>query len=146
VKRLLRLLGAAGLALGVLAYPAAWAVDAAAGRDLLIIEAAAADAVDAQRGLWEIDGSPKEGVPSIYGTPRGVERLVLVPPGKVLVPKEDPALSIYLKAAGDHPTQAMTLYFFALPAAVGGIVAGAALLLVASRMKGAAAAPSPPAA
>jgi hypothetical protein len=138
VKRLLRVLGIAGLLLGVLAYPAAFAVDAACGRDLLIVEASGdAGAVDTQRGLWEIDGSPKAGVPAIYGTPRGVERLVLVPEEKVLRPKEDPSLSIYLKKQGDHPNQAQTLYYFALPAAIGGVVAGALLLLLASRMKAA---------
>jgi len=142
MKRLLRVLGIAALLLGVLAYPAAYAVDAAAGRDLLIVEGVDAASVDANRGLWEIDGSPKAGVPAIYGTPRGVERLVLVPDAKVLRPKEDPSLSIYLKEAGDHPNQAQTLYYFALPAAIGGLVAGAALLLIASRMK-AAPAPAP---
>jgi hypothetical protein len=136
VKALVRVLGASALALGLLAYPAAFALDRSSGRDLLIVVAAAdAGAVETQRGLWEIDGSPKEGVPSIYGTPRGVERLVLVPEGKILRPAEDPALSLYLKAPGDHPVQAMTLYYLALPAALGGVVAGAGLLFAASRMK-----------
>lgn len=136
MKGFLRALGIAGIAVGLLAYPSAFALDRAAGQDLLIVEAGDAASVDANRTLWELDGSKKEGVPSIYGTPRGVARLVLVPEAKVLHPKEDPSLAIYLKTAGDHPNQAQTLYFFALPATIAGLVAGTALLLVASRMKG----------
>ena len=135
MKGLLRVLGFAGLAVGVLAYPAAWGVGAAAGRDLLIVEAADAASVEANRGLWEIDGSEKKGVPGIYGTPRGVERLVLVPADRVFRPREDPSLAIYLKRAGDHPTQAQTLFFFALPSTIGGLVAGGAFLFLASRRK-----------
>ena len=137
---LLRPLGAAALAVGVLAYPAAWAVDAVAGRDLLVVEAADAAAVEVNRGLWELNGSPKAEVAGIYGPPvgKGATRLVGVPESKVLRPKEDPTLAIYLKAADDHPVQAQTLYYFALPAALGGTVVGAGLMLLAARRKRAA--------
>ena len=136
MKALLRGLGFAGIAVGVLAYPLAFGADAALGQDLLVVEAADAASVDANRGLWELDGSKKEGVAGIYGTPRPpAARLVLVPEGKVFHPKEDPALAIYLKQAGDHPTQAQTLFFFALRATIGGLVAGGALLFLASRRK-----------
>jgi hypothetical protein len=137
VKALLRWLGFAGIAVGVLAYPLAFGADAALGQDLLIVEAAGDPAaVDANRGLWELDGSPKDGVAKIYGTPRPpAARLLLVPADKILHPKEDPSLAIYLKQSGDHPTQAQTLVFFALPATIGGLVAGGALLFLASRKK-----------
>lgn len=137
MKALLRGLGFAGIAVGVLAYPLAFAVDAAAGQDLLIVEASGdSAAVDANRGIWELEGSPKSGVAGIYGTAgKAPTRLVLVPADKILRPKEDPSLAIYLKQAGDHPTQAQTLFYFALPATIGGLVAGAALLFLASRKK-----------
>ena len=141
MKALLRGLGFAGIAVGLLAYPVAYGVGAAAGRDLLIVEAAGDPAaVDANRGLWEIDDKPKDGVAKIYGTPSEVERLVFVPEEKVLHPKEDPSLSIYLKQPGDHPTQAQTLFFFAKFATIGGLVAGAALLFLGRRKQS----PAPP--
>ena len=136
MKSLLRGLGFAGIAVGVLAYPLAFGANAVLGQDLLVVEAADAASVDANRGLWELDGSKKDGVAAIYGTPRPpAARLLLVPADRVLHPKEDPSLAIYLKRAGDHPTQAQTLVFFALPATIGGLVAGAALLFLASRKK-----------
>ena len=136
MKGLLRGLGFAGIAVGVLAFPLAFGADAALGQDLLVVEAADAASVDANRGLWELEGSKKEGVAAIYGSPRPpAARLVLVPDDKVLRPKEDPSLAIYLKQAGDHPTQAQTLFFLALRATIGGLVAGGALLWLASRKK-----------
>jgi hypothetical protein len=135
MHRLLRGLGLAGLAVGLAAYPLALAVDRASGTELLPVTAADAASVDANRGLWELNGSPKKEVASIYGTPAGrPERIVFADAAKVLHPKEDPSLALYLVAREDHPLQARTLYYFALPATVGGIVAGAALLLLARRM------------
>ena len=137
MKRLLRGLGFAGIAVGVLAYPLAFAAGAAAGRELLVVEAAGdAAAVEANRGLWELNGSPKgKSAAEIYGSVQNTERLLFVPEEKVLVPKEDPSLSLYLKKPGDHPLQAQTLLYFALPATIGGLVAGGALLFLASRRK-----------
>ena len=60
-------------------------------------------------------------------------RVVFVPSDRVLRPKEDPDLALYLQRPGDHPLQARTLYFFALPTALGAVVTGLALLLLGRR-------------
>jgi len=133
MKALLKMLGLIALAVALLILPAAWGADRAGGRDLLVVEASSEDVVETNRGLWELDGGGKEGVAAIYGTPRGTERLLFVPERKVLVPKEDPSLSIYLKKGDDHPLQAQTLWYFALPTAVGAAVAGVVLLLLSRR-------------
>jgi hypothetical protein len=132
VRGILKVLGLLGLAVGVLAYPLAFAVDRAAGREVLIVTAWESEVVELNRSLW--DGTKKE-VPGIYGTPTGEPvRLVGPPAGKLLQPEEDPSVTLYLKRGDDHPLQAQTLWYFALPATVAGLVAGALLLLVGSRM------------
>jgi hypothetical protein len=138
LRRGLKVLGIASLAVGVLAYPAAWAVDAWAGVDVLMVTAAPDEAtVETNRGMWELNGSPKEEVASIYGSPPrggGLTRLVILKQERILRPKEDPSLVLYLLPKDEHPVQAMTFWYFALPVSVGGILAGGALLLVARRM------------
>jgi len=133
MKALFKVFGLGALAVGLLTLPAAWAVDRAAGRDLLVVEAQDQVVVETNRGLWELDGGGKEGVPAIYGTPRSVERLVFVPEGKILVPPEDPGVSLYLKSGDDHPLQAQTLWYFGIPTAIGALVVGGALLLIGRR-------------
>ena len=141
MQGLLRVLGFAGLALGVLAYPAAWAVDRAAGTEVLIVMARDAASEETERGLWELNGSERAEAASIYGTPtKEPVRLVFADPARVLRPKEDPSLVLYLLRDGD---QAQTLWYFALPATAGGLVAGAALLFLSSRMKRKKADPAP---
>lgn len=128
--------GTAALALGLLALPAAWAADRAAGRDVLLVTAADPASVEVQRGLWELDGSPRAGVPAIYGTPsKEPVRVVFAGEDRILRPKEDPSLALYLKQGDDHPLQARTLYYAGVPAAVGGILVGAAMLLVGRRRR-----------
>lgn len=140
-----KLLGFGALAVGALVYPAAWALDRAAGIDLLVVTAADDVSVAANRGLWEMDGSPKKEVPSIYGTPaKEPVRFVFVAADRVFRPKEDPSFSLYLLRQGDHPTQARSLYFFALPTAIGAVLTGVVLLLLGRRA--AKAAPPAPAA
>jgi hypothetical protein len=146
--RVLRVLGYAAFGLGVLAYPLAFAMDRAAGIEALVVTASDDASVAANRGLWELDGKPKDGVAAIYGTPsKTPARLVGAPADRILHPKEDPSLTLYLLRTGDHPLQAMTLYYFALPATLGGLVAGTALLwYVCRRKKSAPAAAATPAA
>jgi hypothetical protein len=136
LRKALRILGFAGLAVGVLAYPLAFAADRAAGVDAIVVAAADDKSVEVNRGLWELNDKPKDGVASIYGTPaKGTVRLVAPPADRVLHPKEDPSLTLYLARTGDHPLQAQTLWYFALPSTIGGLVAGTALLWIACRMK-----------
>ena len=134
--RIVRNLGIAGLAVGVLAYPAAWAVDRAAGEEVLVVQAADPSSVETNRGLWELNGSAKEEVPGIYGSPtKAPVRLVFAEAANVLRPKEDPTRALYLLREDDHPLQARTLYFFALPATVAGLAGGALLLWLSCRRK-----------
>ena len=129
-----KVLGLGAIAVGAFVYPAAWALDRGAGIDLLIVTAADDASVAANRGLWEMDGSPRSEVSSIYGTPaKEPVRIVFVAADRVLRPKEDPSLSLYLLRQGDHPLQAQTLYFFALPTAIGALLTGAVLLLLGRR-------------
>ena len=140
-KCLIGSLGILGVAIGALAYPVAWGIDRASGIDVLQVWAAPAKEVEFKRGMWELNGSERDGVAGIYGTPTGKsERVVFIDTAKVLHPREDPALTLYLAAQQDHPLQARTLYFFALPTTIGGLVVGAALFLIARRKKGVAAA------
>ncbi len=126
--------GVAALAAGLGVLPAAWAVDRAAGREVLLVAAADDASVDANRGLWVLNGGAKAEVPAIYGTPsKEAVRVVLAGEGNLLHPKEDPSLTLYLKSGDDHPLQSQTLYYFGVPTAIGGVLAGLALLFVARR-------------
>ena len=113
-----RAIAAALFALAALSYLAAWAIDRAAGEELLPVTAADETTVAANRGLWELNDRPKGEVAAIYGTPaKNPVRIVFASRARVLRPKEDPALALYVMPPGDHPLQAQTLYFFALPTA-----------------------------
>lgn len=142
MKKILRILGLAGLAVGVLAYPAAFAVDRAAGMDVILVSPRDEAGIAIERFNWESEGSPRAPVhiAEIYGNPfeKGAPtRLVFAKEGNLLRPKEDPATTLYLLRGDDHPLQAMTLWYFALPSTIGGLVAGAVLLWLSCR-KGAA--------
>jgi len=133
VKKVLRILGFAGIAVGVLAYPLAFALDSAAGVDALVVTAADDATVEVNRATW--DGKTKSEVPGLYGSPfKAPERIVFANKANLIHPKEDPSQTLYLLRTGDHPLQAQTLFYFALPSTIGGLVAGAALLWLACRM------------
>ena len=130
----LRVVGLGAVVTGLLVLPAVWAIDSAAGRDVLLVDAADASSVEVQRGLWELDESPRAGVPAIYGTPsRGIERVVFAGEDRILHPREDPTLILYLKRGDDHPIQAQMLWYFGVPTAIGGVLLGGVLLLLARR-------------
>ena len=102
--------------------------------DVRIVAAADDASVKTNRGLWELDESPGDKIPEIYGTPaKGVERIVFAPGDRILHPKEDPALTLYLNRGDDHPLQVQTVYYFGVPTAIGGVLVGLALLLVGRR-------------
>ncbi len=143
MKKALRILGFAGLAVGVLAYPAAFVVDRAAGIEVVVVQAADTASVETNRGLWELNGGEKAEVPGIYGTPsKGTERVVFAREADLLRPKEDPSRTLFLKREGNKELQSQTLWYFALLFSIGGIGAGAALLWLSGRGKGTAAAPA----
>ena len=117
-------------------------MDRILGGDFRIVEARDEAEWPLERGDWAAGGRRKEGIPEIYGTPtRKVERLVFVPEGSILRPREDPSLTLYLKRGDDHPFQAQTLYYLGVVAAIGGVLVGIALLLLGRRR----AKPAPPA-
>jgi hypothetical protein len=125
----LRAISLASVAAGVLALPAAWALDRAAGRELLPVLAADAATVAVNRELRS-EGDP---VAALYGAPAEKPvRLLFVPAEKILVPEEDRSLALYMKQEGDHPLQAQTLYFFGGWATAGFLLSGLAGLAVAS--------------
>jgi hypothetical protein len=126
----LRPISLAAIIAGAISLPAAWALDRAAGVELLPVLAADEATVSVNRDLWS-EGEP---VAPIYGAPaeRPV-RVLFVPEEKILRPKEDPSLALYMKNEGDHPLQAQTLYFFGTYATAGFLLAGAAGLFLASR-------------
>jgi hypothetical protein len=139
VKSRLAAAGIAVLAAALLAHPAAWILDRAAGTDVLLVTAADASIVEANRVLWEMEGSPKAEVPALYGTPsKAPIRLVLPAEGNLVRPKEDPDRLLYLLREGDHPLQAQTLWYFALLGTIAGIPAGAALIWLGRRRRRAA--------
>lgn len=138
-----KILGVGALVTGALVLPAAWAVDRAFGQEILLVHAADGASVQVQRGLWEMDGCPRDGVAAIYGTPSMERvRVVFAAEGRILHPKEDPSLTLFLHQADDHPLQARTLYYFGVPTAIGGVLLGAALLLLARRKRRTAVTPS----
>ena len=145
MKKAFRILGIAGLAVGVLAYPAAFAIDQAAGVDV-ILASRYDEAVSAiERFNWQNEGSPRDPaqVAGIYGKPFNEGRPVrLVSPSKdaLFHPPEAPEVTLYFKKDSDNPLQVKSLWFFALAATLGGLVAGGGLLWLSCRKKGAAAA------
>ena len=113
----LALAGGAGVA--VLAPAAAAVMSSAWGRDVILIAPHAPEAVEINKLSWS-KGDP---VPPIYGIPTGgVTRIVFAKADRVVVPSEDPSITLYRvdKQAGDNPLQAQTLWFFAKWFAIGG--------------------------
>jgi hypothetical protein len=128
----------AALAAAVLGYPAAYAIDKGAGRDVVILKSAAdASTVEAQRE--QFDDSEKdpvkrrEAIVEIYGSsPKAdIERVLFVSPADVIEPKEDPSFALLKpKADGSQAIQAKSAYFAAKLAAMAGGGAFLALLIL----------------
>ena len=136
MKKALRILGIAALAVGVFAYPLAYAVDRASGLDVVVVQAADPASVETNRGLWELNGGEKSEVAGIYGTPsKEIERIVFASEADLLRPKEDPALTLFLKRDGNKEIQSQTLWYFALLGTMGGLAGGGLLFWIGSRGK-----------
>jgi hypothetical protein len=134
IRRLAGLAFWGGAAATQLAPLLAAVVVAAGAREVVYVAPHARDAVAMNRDLWE-RGQP---VAEIYGVP--IKRLhILWPdPSKIVVPAEDPSLTLLLveKSAGENPLQSTTVWFFAGRASLAGAfaaLAGAGLLLLGSR-------------
>jgi hypothetical protein len=140
VKKALRILGFAGLAVGVLAYPAAFAMDRVAGQDVILVSPRDEAQIAIERFNWESEGSPKAPVhiAEIYGNPfeKGRPMRLVAPRAEALFhPPEAPEVTLFFKKDSENPFQAMTLWYFAFPATIGGLVAGALLLWLSCRKK-----------
>jgi hypothetical protein len=121
-------LAAAGL--GVLAWAAAFAVDRALGRDVVVVvphrDAAEADVA---RALWRADGSPRtpRDVASVHGRVVDETRVVVRDEGRLRRAEEDPAVALYPVDPDDgRPVQVRTVYFAARVASA--VLAAVALL------------------
>jgi hypothetical protein len=123
--RVLRVLIGTAVALAVAAPLAAYGLDRIYGRDVLPVARSSPEAVRANQALY-LEGDP---VAEIYGVPGEREmRVVFVDSERILVPKENPRLTLLLidKQQGENPLQVKTLYFVAWRASAG--LALAALL------------------
>lgn len=141
--KIARRLGAAALGVALLAIPAGYALDAAAGVDVVLILPHPPEAVELNRSVREA-GDP---VAEIYGTPVGGDAEARSAPGaarttRVLFPREDrtirpaeePGLTLLKldKQQGDNPLQAVTVRYLARTIALGAAATGAALLVLAA--------------
>ncbi|MBI3097629.1 MAG: hypothetical protein HYY93_05190 [Planctomycetes bacterium] len=118
---------ALGAGAAVLAPASAAALSWGWGREVVMISPHASEAVELNRALWT-RGEP---VAPVYGIPSaGPVRVVFAEAGRVIVPAEDPGLTLYTvdKQGGENPLQAQTLWFFARLVSVAG--AGLALMAV----------------
>ena len=124
------------LAVAVLAYPAAWLVDRAAGSDVVLLQTVAPeDEIEGNRAAFddtEKDPAKRRAdVVGIYGSnPKPtVERVLFVDPAQVIVPKEDPSI-VLLKPGAEYRYQAKSLYFLAQKAALAAAAAFVVLLVL----------------
>lgn len=126
------LLSFAGAAL---APVAAWTIDAKMSKDVILITPAPPDIVELNKAMW----SKGEPVANIYGEPVDKPiRVVRPDPRDIIVPEEDPAMTL-MNAGGDrHPLQVQTVWFavkYGSPAAAAGGTAILALALFLARRR-----------
>jgi len=130
-------------ALAALAVPFAWALDRAYGRDVILL-ATVNDEVEQEAARYFSDHASREGdarreaVAAIYGTlgtPEfGTERVLVFDDAVLIVPDEDPALSLRPAGSageGDYPVQSRSVRFVANRVTLAGLLA--VLVLLAAR-------------
>ncbi|HLG41933.1 MAG TPA: hypothetical protein VI643_01115 [Planctomycetota bacterium] len=115
---------AGGIGLALLLPTSAWVLETWGGCDAWFISQPFDEGmVEAQRSLWET-GQP---VPPIYGQPSNEPIRVLFPDSsKLLIPPEDPSLTLLRVYEGDHPLQARTAWLIAKLGAIASLAAAAA--------------------
>jgi hypothetical protein len=141
--KIARRLGVAALGAALLAIPAGYVLDRAAGVDVVLILPHPPEAVELNRSVRDA-GDP---VAEIYGTPVGGDAEAAAAPGRarttrVLFPRaertirpvEEPGTTLLVldKQAGDNPLQAVTVRYLARTVALGAAAVGAALLVLAA--------------
>ncbi len=135
MAKVLKSLGILGLAVAALAFPAAWAIDAA-GTDAYMIAgkdrasfAVNEELFDPPKGASKDSKAYRDEVLRIYGVPTDdTTKVVFWPKEKFIHPKQLPSITILpvYKEQGENPWQVKTIYFLAtrtcIAAAVGGVV------------------------
>lgn len=112
----------AGLALAILAPAAGLGLSAAGGRDVVVVSPHSREVVEINRLLW----AKGERVPELYGIPHGSMRVLFPSRRRLVVPEEDPSVTLLLLDPDERPFQERTLWFFVRWATVTGVL----LLLV----------------
>lgn len=134
----------AALAVAVLAYPAAYALDRACGKDVVLLAGPAYDAATVKERRDEFDDSIKDpaarrkAVAEVYGPTTKAQdlRVLFVDDADIVRPAEDPTLALLPPAKdGAHRVQAASAYFAAKMAALGGAAAAAALIILRRFLK-----------
>ncbi|NOZ01975.1 MAG: hypothetical protein GXP54_08830 [Deltaproteobacteria bacterium] len=119
----IRRIGFVLLACAFLAPAGAYLLDAALGREVLIITPKSRESIEMDREMWE-KGDP---VAEIYGIPSDrTVHVLFIDPAKLITPKEDPSLVLLPvdKQAGENPLQVKTVFFMAWRAAAGFLAGG----------------------
>jgi len=132
VRRLTKVLLWIAIDVAVMAYPIAYALDRAAGRDVVLLAGPAYDAAGVKQRRAEFDDSIKDpderrkAVAELYGptTKAEVLRVLFVDDAQVIRPTEDPSLALVPPASGGGRWVQSASAFFAAKIAV--LVAGAA--------------------
>lgn len=109
------------LAAAALAPAAAWFIDAKMSRDVILLTPAPPEIVELNRMMW----SKGEPVAKIYGEPvdRPV-RVVRPDPRDLIVPAEDPSMTLMNAGGERHPLQVQSVWYVAKLGAMGALVFG----------------------
>jgi hypothetical protein len=144
VRRLTKPLLWIALAAAVLAYPAAYALDRACGKNVVLLAGAAYDERTVKQRRGEFDDSitdpdeRRKAVAEIYGptTKAEVLRVLFVDEGDLIRPVEDKELALLAPAKdGSHRVQTASAYFAAKMTALGAAAAAGVLLLLRRFLK-----------
>ena len=107
---------------GAISIPvAAIVIDRKMSRAVTIVTPNEPEIIELNRTMWE-KGQP---VAPIYGTPVGrVIRVVRPDPAEIVVPPEDPSLTLYMARGEKRPLQVQSVYYVAKMTAVPCLVLG----------------------
>lgn len=122
-------LGLAAVALAILVWPLAWALDSQA-KDVQLIAPFDAATVTANRAIFDpADSSDEREVIAIYGSPYGErQRILFADESKLIRPSERPALILLRKDSDDNPLQMTTVWYLARALSLGALFGGVLLL------------------
>ena len=135
IRGLLKVGTIVAAAIAILAFPAALALDAIAGKDAWLVADGKDPAIVAlEKSQWKAEhpdgkaANPRE-IVDLYGSPLGDApvRVIAVSSERLVTPSEDPSLTVLrVDKSRENPLQKQTVDFAAMWAAVG---AGAAALV-----------------